>query len=226
MTALNTYAAIRQHRTRASNHKTSQRNTQDTNRNREHRRRRHNHHRHPAENAGSDKIEFKTRPLQGCTSGPCLFADIVLDVDGGRESFLPAAVSETEAEIPFCRPPFQRRGPESLFAGRRFSDGGRTPVLPAAVSATETVTPFCPPPVQGRRPESLFAGRRFRDGGRKPFLPAAVSGTETGNPFCRPPFQRRRPESHYDARSPTLWNRMLFSRWMCSSLPHSILIQT
>src|SRR5699024_755874 len=149
---------------------------------------------------GADKIEFKTRPLQGCTSGPCLFADIVLDVDGDRN--------------PFCRPPFQRRRPEILYAGRRFSDGDRKPFLLPAVSATGTGNTLCRPPFQRRRPESLSAGRRFSDGDRNPFMPAAVSATGTGNPFCRPPFQRRGPETHYDARSPTLWNRMLFSRWM------------
>src|SRR5699024_546688 len=157
-------------------------------------------HRHPAENAGADKIEFKTRPLQGCTSGPCLFADIVLDVDGDRN--------------PFCRPPFPGRRPEILSAGRRFSDGGRHPFLPAADAGTEAGIPFRRPPFQRRRPETLSAGRRFSDGDRNPVMPAAVSATGTGNPFCRPPFQRRGPETHYDARSPTLWNRMLFSRWM------------
>src|SRR5699024_9512829 len=101
-----------------------------------------------------------------------------------------------------------------LSAGRRFSDGDRKPFLPAAVSATGTGNPFCRPPFQPRGPQALSAGRRLGGGGRNPFMPAAVSATGTGNPFCRPPFQRRGPETHYDARSPTLWNRMLFSRWM------------
>src|SRR5699024_6993327 len=118
----------------------------------------------------ADKIEFKTRPLQGCTSGPCLFADIVLDVDGDRN--------------PFCRPPFQRRRPEILSAGRRFSDGDRKPFLPAAVSATGAGNPLRRPPFQRRRPESLSAGRRFSDGDRKPFMMPAVppSGTECYSP--------------------------------------------
>src|SRR5699024_9512828 len=109
------------------------------------------------------------RPLQGCTSGPCLFADIVLDVDGDRN--------------PFCRPPFQRRRPETLSAGRRFSDGDRKPFLPAAVSASGPASPFCRPSSRRRRPESLYASRRFSDGDRKPFLPAAVSATGAGNPL-------------------------------------------
>src|SRR5699024_9674099 len=103
--------------------------------------------------------------------------------DGDRKPFLPAAVSATGAGIPFCRPPFQRRGPESLSAGRRFRDGGRNPFLPAAVAETEDGNPFCRPPFQRRGPESRYASRRFSDGDRKPFLPAAVSATGAGNPL-------------------------------------------
>src|SRR5699024_8798151 len=104
--------------------------------------------------------------------------------DGDRKSFLPAAVLATEAGTPFCRPPFQRRRPESLSAGRRFRDGDRKPFMPAAVSATGTGIPLCQPPFQRRGPETLSAGRRFSDGGRKPIMMPAVppSGTECYSP--------------------------------------------
>src|SRR5699024_11924868 len=86
--------------------------------------------------------------------------------NGDRKSFLPAAVSATGTGNPFCRPPFQRRGPETLYAGRRFRDGGRNPFLPAAVSATETGIPLCQPPFQRQGRETRSAGRRFSEIGR------------------------------------------------------------